>query len=68
MVSDMGGFMLPQLAISAAIGGDAGTKILIPSGATPAGNLIVPEKQCRNAVRHLLGEAGPEPPKCSPAE
>src|SRR4029078_10369314 len=54
MVSDMGGLMLPQLAISAAIGGDSGTKILIPSGATPAGNLIIPEKQCRNAVRHLL--------------
>ena len=68
MVSDMGGFMLPQLAISAAIGGDAGTKILIPSGATPDGNLIIPEKQCRNAVRHLLGEPGPEPPKCSPAQ
>jgi LCP family protein required for cell wall assembly len=68
MVSDMGGLMLPQLAISAAIGGDSGTKILIPSGATPAGNLIIPEKQCRNAVRHLLGEAGPEPPKCSPGD
>ena len=66
MVSDMGGFVLPQLAISAAIGGDSGTKILIPSGATPDGKLIIPEKQCRNAVRHLLGEPGPEPPKCSP--
>ena len=34
MVSDMGGFVLPQLALSAAIGGDSGTKILNPSGAT----------------------------------
>jgi LCP family protein required for cell wall assembly len=66
MVSDMGGFVLPQLALSAAIGGDSGTKILNPSGSTEAGNLIIPEKQCRNAVRHLLGEAGPHPPQCSP--
>ena len=66
MVSDMGGFVLPQLAISAAIGGDSGTKILNPSGPGPDGTLIVPEKQCRSAVRHLLGEAGPRPPQCSP--
>jgi len=68
MVSDMGGFVLPQVAISAAIGGDSGTKVLIPSGATAAGNLLIPEKQCRNAVRHLLGEAGPHPPACSPSD
>jgi LCP family protein required for cell wall assembly len=66
MVSDMGGFVLPQLALSAAIAGDSGTKILNPSGATAAGNLIIPEKQCRSAVRHLLGEAGPHQPQCSP--
>jgi LCP family protein required for cell wall assembly len=68
MVSDMGGFVLPQLAISSAIGGDSGTKILNPSGAGPDGTLIVAEKQCRSAVRHLLGEAGPRPPKCSPGD
>ena len=66
MVSDMGGLVLPQVALSAAIGGDSGTKILNPSGATAAGNLIIPEKQCRSAVRKLLGEAGPHPPQCSP--
>ena len=66
MVSDMGGFVLPQLALSAAIAGDSGTKILNPSGATAAGTLIVPQKQCRSAVRHLLGEAGPHQPQCSP--
>ncbi len=66
MVSDMGGFVLPQVALSAAIGGDSGTKILNPSGADRRRSLIVPEKQCRNAVRHLLGEAGPRPPQCSP--
>ena len=68
MVSDMGGFVLPQLAISSAIGGDSGTKILNPSGAGPDGTLIVAEKQCRSAVRHLLGEPGPRPPKCSPGD
>jgi len=67
MVSDMGGFVLPQVALSAAIGGDSGTKILIPSGATASGELIIPEKQCRIAVKKLLGEAGPRPPQCSPA-
>ena len=66
MVSDMGGFVLPQVALSAAIGGDSGTKVLNPSGSTASGELIIPAKQCRNAVRHLLGEAGPHPPQCSP--
>jgi LCP family protein required for cell wall assembly len=66
MVSDMGGFVLPQVALSAAIGGDSGTKILNPSGASADGALIIPEKQCRNAVRHLLGEGGEKPPQCSP--
>ena len=32
----------------------------------PPATLIIPEKQCRSAVRHLLGEAGPHPPQCSP--
>jgi LCP family protein required for cell wall assembly len=67
MVSDMGGFVLPQVAISAAIGGNSGTKILNPSGVTPNGELIVSEKQCRNAVKQLLGGSGPHPPKCSPS-
>ena len=66
MVSDMGGFVMPQVALSAAIGGDSGTKILNPSGAGPDGALIVAKKQCRNAVKQLLGEAGPRQPKCSP--
>ena len=67
MVSDMGGFVLPQLALSAAIAGDSGTKVLNPSGRdAPTATLIVPEKQCRSAVRHLLGEAGPHQPQCSP--
>ncbi len=67
MVSDMGGFTLPQLALAAAIGGDSGTKILEPSGATPEGALIVDQAQCEKAVREFLGKAGPRQPACSPA-
>jgi LCP family protein required for cell wall assembly len=66
MVSDMGGFVLPQVALSAAVAGDSGTKVLVPSGASSDGALIVDQKQCRNAVKQLLGEPGPRPPKCSP--
>ncbi len=66
MVSDMGGFMLPQLAISAAIGGSSGTTILKPSGPGPAGSLFVPQDNCKKAVKKLLGEPGPRDPACSP--
>ncbi|MCB0875425.1 MAG: LCP family protein [Solirubrobacterales bacterium] len=66
MVSDMGAFVLPQVGLSAAIGGDSGTKILVPSGVGSDGALIVAQKQCRTAVKKLLGEPGPHPPKCSP--
>lgn len=67
MVSDMGGFTLPQLAIAAAIGGDSGTKILNPSGQTSDGALIIAKKQCRRAVEDFLGGPGPRPPACSPS-
>jgi len=66
MVTDMGGLLLPQLALASAIGGDSGTKILNPSGTSGDGALIVAESQCRRAVEELLGEPGPRPPECSP--
>lgn len=66
IVTDMGALVLPQVAFSAAIAGDSGTKILNPSGATADGALLVAQKQCRLAVKDLLGEPGPHPPKCSP--
>jgi len=66
MVSDMGPIVLPQVALSAAIGGDSGTKVLIPSGVNGSGDLLIPQSQCRVAVKKLLGEPGPHPPKCSP--
>jgi LCP family protein required for cell wall assembly len=67
MVSDMGGFTLPQLGLSSAIGGDSGTKILKPSGPGPGGSLFVPQENCEKAVRRFLGEPGPREPECSPA-
>ena len=67
MVSDMGAFTLPQLALASAIGGDSGTKILKPAGVGPGGSLIVPAENCRKAVRQFLGKPGPEEPACSPA-
>ena len=35
-------------------------------GERPTATLIIPQKQCRTAVRQLLGEAGPHQPQCSP--
>ena len=67
MVSDMGGFTLPQLAMAAAIGGDSGTAILKPSGSTGDGALVIEGRQCEKAVEDFLGEKGPRQPACSPA-
>jgi LCP family protein required for cell wall assembly len=69
MVSDMGAFTLPQLALSMAIAGGTDTRILGARGATPtpAGNLFIPQEECRRAVRRLIGEPPEETPPCSPA-
>jgi LCP family protein required for cell wall assembly len=67
MVSDMGAFTLPQLVMSAAIGGSSDTQILKPSGAGPGGSLTVDQKQCEKAVEDFLGGKGPHQPVCSPA-
>ena len=66
MVSDMGGFVLPQLALSAAIAGDSGTKILNPSGATRRRRADRPPEAMPERGQDLLGEAGPHQPQCSP--
>jgi LCP family protein required for cell wall assembly len=68
MISDMGGLVLPQLAASAAIGGNSPTKILKPSGATGGGALIVERSECEKAVEEFLGKEGPREPQCSPSE
>jgi len=67
MVSDMGGILLPQLAMAAGIGGNSKTEILKPSGTTGGGALIVSQEECRKAVEKFLGGEGPRQPACSPA-
>lgn len=67
MVSDMGGFTLPQLAFSAAIGGNSSTTILGRKNTTIFGDqVIVGLDECQRAVRKFLGESGPDTPECSP--
>jgi LCP family protein required for cell wall assembly len=63
MVSSMGALTMPQLVISAAIGG-GGTDVLEPSGTTEAGNLIVSPQECERAAEKLLGERPPRTPNC----
>jgi LCP family protein required for cell wall assembly len=63
MVSSMGFFTMPQLVISAAIGG-GGTDVLEPSSTTAAGNLVVSPEECERAAETLLGEEPPRRPNC----
>ena len=58
MVSSMGMLTMPQLVISAAIGG-GGTDVLKPSSTTGAGNLVVSPEECERAAKELLGEKPP---------
>jgi LCP family protein required for cell wall assembly len=67
MVTDMGALTLPQLAMSMVIGGESGTTILGKNATiSPAGNIIVPQKNCERALKKFLGEAPEDPPPCSP--
>lgn len=63
MVSSMGMLTMPQLAVSAAIGG-GGTDVLTPSSTTGGGNLIVSPQECERAAEELLGEKPPKQPNC----
>jgi LCP family protein required for cell wall assembly len=69
-VSDMGGFTLPQVAISAIFGGSGSTNVLggnkaaVSSG--PGGSLVIPQGECEDAVKKLLGGDPPRRPQCSP--
>ena len=59
-VSDMGFFTMPQLILSAAIGGESKADVLC-SGANadcppgPEGSIEVPDSERRRAVKKLLG-------------
>ncbi len=63
MVSSMGALTMPQLVVSAAIGG-GGTDVLKPSGTTAAGNLVISPEECERAAEELLGEPPPRSPNC----
>ena len=66
IVSDMGAFVMPQLPIAAAIGGDEEPEVLEPSAAGPGSSLLVPLSECERAVEKLLGGDGDRTPTCSP--
>ena len=66
MVSDMGGFMLPQLALSIGIGGGAKDRVLEPSGPGPGGSIVIDQAECERKVERFLGHEGPRAPACSP--
>jgi LCP family protein required for cell wall assembly len=65
-ISDMGGFTLPQVAISAIFGGSGETNILKPSGSGPGGSLFISQGECEDAVKKLTGGDSPHEPECSP--
>src|SRR3954451_19866426 len=72
-ISDMGGFTLPQLAISAILGGSGETNVLGGSGSSsdasdgPGGSLVYPDSVCTDAVKKLIGGDPPRDPACSPS-
>ncbi len=63
MVSSMGALTMPQLVISAAIGG-GGTDVLTPASTTASGNLVVAPQECERAAEELLGSEPPRKPNC----
>jgi LCP family protein required for cell wall assembly len=69
-ISDMGGFTLPQVAISAILGGSGDTNVLGSDkagvGVGPEGSLEIPQGACDQAVQKLLGGDPPRRPACSP--
>jgi LCP family protein required for cell wall assembly len=65
-ISDMGGFTLPQLAITAIFGGSGKTNVLEPSGVGPGASLLISQGECNDAVEELTGGAPKREPACSP--
>lgn len=66
LISDMGGFTLPQVAVAAVFGGNSRTSVLKPTGVSSGGNLTVPKSECVRAVEKLTGGAPDHDPECSP--
>jgi LCP family protein required for cell wall assembly len=66
LISDMGGFTLPQLAVAALFGGNPKTSVLKPTSSGPGGSLVGPRSQCVEAVKRLIGGYPDREPACSP--
>ena len=66
IVSSMGGLTMPQLVLSAVIGGDSETSVLKPAGTSAAGNLIIPVEECRKKIEQFFGGEPDRQPQCSP--
>jgi hypothetical protein len=64
MVSSMGFLSMPQFVLSAATGGGGDTEVLIPSGTTANGNLVISPEECARAAEKLLGDEPPREPNC----
>jgi LCP family protein required for cell wall assembly len=67
IISDLGALTMPQLVLSAAVGGDSDPKLLEPVGPGPGGSLIIPLEECEEAAEEFLGDPPPNQPACSPA-
>jgi LCP family protein required for cell wall assembly len=63
-VSSMGALTMPQLVLSAAIGG-SGSEVLEPQSLSDP--LVIPQEECQRKVEELLGSEPDRQPACSPA-
>lgn len=64
LVTDMGALTMPQLLFAAVIGGDSPTEILEPDSLSQP--LVIPQPECVEKVRELLGSDPEREPACSP--
>jgi LCP family protein required for cell wall assembly len=64
MVSSMGAWTMPQLAVAAGIGGNDGSFVMKPTSTTAAGNSVISPEDCEKAARQLMGGDPPREPNC----
>ena len=64
-VSSMGMLTMPQLVLSAALGGGGGTEVLTPTSLSDP--LVVAQDECERKVKKLIGGDPDRTPACSPA-
>ncbi len=63
-VSSMGMLTMPQLVLSAAIGGGGGTEVLTPTSLSNP--LVIAQDECERKVKELIGGDPDRTPACSP--